>query len=279
MKTEQIWIRRPLQALTRSLPLIVPMAGNGRLCTGCETTREKSDVFAIEYVCRGDALLIQENKKYIINKEGIYLLRKGVKHTYMPGPSGIVFKRYISIDGVELENLLRYLNLWGKDTVTIQEPHKITRLLKEVTELLQDNDHPDTDLKLSCLAYKILLVLSQTAQPDHSPLIEKALAFMHQNLHQKLSTKTLSRQLGLSDSHFRRLFTAAMHTSPLNYFNELKLGWAANLLKTSSLTIKEVADKIGYNDPLYFSAQFKKLYGHSPRTYRVLARKYQLKFN
>lgn len=272
-KCEQIWMRRPMEEFTQRYPLMVQWAGNARWHTGYEACRDKSDIFGIEYVCRGNAHLTQGDKDYCINRGEVYLLHKGTRHYYGAGPAGYLFKRYVTLDGVELENMLHYLNLWDKDVIKLKEPKKFERLLREVTDLLQESDISNIDIKLSCLAYNILLFLSQTAQQTYPPIIEKALAYMQQHLDHKLSTKTLSCQLGLSDSHFRRLFKAHVHTSPLEYFNKLKLSWANNLLKTSTLTIKEIADKTGYDDPLYFSAQFKKAYGLSPRAFRVAVRK------
>lgn len=44
---------------------------------------------------------------------------------------------------------------------------------------------------------------------------------------------------------------------------------ASTLLKESNLAVKEVAQLVGYQDPLYFSKQFKKYFGKTPSHYKT----------
>jgi AraC-like DNA-binding protein len=43
---------------------------------------------------------------------------------------------------------------------------------------------------------------------------------------------------------------------------------AARLLRFTDLTAQEIAQRVGYDDPLYFSRAFKRRYGESPSAYR-----------
>ena len=56
--------------------------------------------------------------------------------------------------------------------------------------------------------------------------------------------------------------------SPMDYFIRMKIQFACQLLSQRELRIKEVADKIGYDDPYYFSRIFKKITGKSPAQYK-----------
>jgi AraC-like DNA-binding protein len=69
-------------------------------------------------------------------------------------------------------------------------------------------------------------------------------------------------------SYFNKIFADYMHCTPIAYFLDQKFNWTAQLLKTTSLSIKEIAYKAGFDDPFYFSAQFKKRFGVSPKYYR-----------
>jgi YesN/AraC family two-component response regulator len=48
----------------------------------------------------------------------------------------------------------------------------------------------------------------------------------------------------------------------------MKIHYACQLLSQSKMKIKEVGDKIGYDDPYYFSRIFKKVTGKSPVQYK-----------
>ncbi len=56
----------------------------------------------------------------------------------------------------------------------------------------------------------------------------------------------------------------------MTYFLKQKLTWSANMLCTTSLTIKEIAYNAGYEDPFYFSKQFRIQFGMSPTQYRKI---------
>ena len=50
--------------------------------------------------------------------------------------------------------------------------------------------------------------------------------------------------------------------------SDLKMEQACQLLDSTELSVKGVAAELGYDDPLYFSRQFSKTVGLSPRAYR-----------
>ena len=54
----------------------------------------------------------------------------------------------------------------------------------------------------------------------------------------------------------------------MDYLIQLKMQRACQLLDLSDLRVKEVAAKIGYDDPYYFSRLFSKVMGLCPQTYR-----------
>lgn len=73
---------------------------------------------------------------------------------------------------------------------------------------------------------------------------------------------------GSSEAHLRRLFLERVGTSPLDYIIRRRIERAKSLLSSSPLQVKEVADSLGYDDPFYFSRQFKRYCGVSPQHWR-----------
>ena len=57
-------------------------------------------------------------------------------------------------------------------------------------------------------------------------------------------------------------------TSPVEYFNRLKMQRACELLRFSTKGVKEIGRELGFEDPYYVSHAFKKLTGVSPATFR-----------
>jgi AraC-like DNA-binding protein len=270
VKWERIWFRTLVHIPGELYPIMVKFTGYTRCFPGWGFEYKKTDMFGIEYVCAGNAVLLQDGKEYIINKGEAFLIRKNVYHKYTVGPKGILLKRFIIIDGIELENLLRYLNIWDKDYIVINEPKKFEKLMKQITDLLSGPmDEYDLGINLSSLAFRILLLLSRSIRFEYPPVIQKALEFMQSNLNQVLTREQICGYVGMSIQHFNRIFSSYMHCSPINYFLRKKMDWSANLLKTTSLSVKEIAYMLGYNSPYHFSNQFKSHFSVSPITYRA----------
>ena len=249
-------------------PLMVLFAGYGQWFAGQHMNRQgPTNVLGIEYVRSGNVVLIKDGKELLVQPGEAYFIRGDFPDADRTGPAGRLSKRFLWLTGAIQENLLRSLNLWKRDFLRLRRPRQFEVLLRQMTTLLDENPL-DVDLRASTLAYQILLFLGQSMQPSLPPIIEASLVFMQKNLHRQLQVKELCDYLGVNEIHLRRLFVRHMHTSPITYFHKQKLTWSANMLSTTTFSIKEIAYAIGYDDPFYFSNQFKKHFGVSPKQYR-----------
>jgi len=82
-----------------------------------------------------------------------------------------------------------------------------------------------------------------------------------------LSIVDMSTLAGVSQSHFLRLFKAETGRSPHAYYNDVRLDYAAYLLRTTSLTIAQVSLRCGFNDQSYFSRRFKQKFKITPSAF------------
>ncbi len=100
-------------------------------------------------------------------------------------------------------------------------------------------------------------------------IITQTILNMRNNLSKKLSVEDMARMHKLSVSHFSNLFRKATGMPPIDYFIQLKMQRACQLLYANGSKIKMVASELGYEDPYYFSRIFKKHIGTSPEQYRI----------
>ena len=98
--------------------------------------------------------------------------------------------------------------------------------------------------------------------------IAKSVSYMESNFTEFLTVEEIAKVSHLSPRHFSRLFTSSYHTTPGNYILSLRMQHAGGLLKNSTHSISQVAFQSGFNDSSYFSRQFRKFYGVTPREYR-----------
>ena len=80
----------------------------------------------------------------------------------------------------------------------------------------------------------------------------------------------MAAQAGLSESQFSHLFKQQTGHAPLTYFIHLKMQHACSLLTLTQLSVKEIAQEVGYTDSYYFSRLFKKIIGVAPSRYRAV---------
>lgn len=119
-------------------------------------------------------------------------------------------------------------------------------------------------------AYRLVQALLPLAKrkerlPDG---MRDVLSFLRMHFREKITIRQLADILHLSESAFYPVFRRYTGQTAVSYLNTLRLTEAASLLKSTRSTITEIAGASGFSNVFYFSNQFKKQYGCSPRTYR-----------
>jgi len=100
-------------------------------------------------------------------------------------------------------------------------------------------------------------------------LINKTLAYIEQHIHRPITLDEVAQNAGRSRSSISHSFKKILGKSFSKVVIETKLSKAEEYFKnTPNLSIEEVAFKLGYKDPLYFSRLYKKNRGSSPSEYR-----------
>jgi AraC-like DNA-binding protein/mannose-6-phosphate isomerase-like protein (cupin superfamily) len=98
--------------------------------------------------------------------------------------------------------------------------------------------------------------------------VEFSISYMQQNIAKALSLEEIARSVNFSASHYSALFRKKTGFAPIEYFNHLKIQLACQYLHFTELRVKEIAYKLGIEDPYYFTRLFTKLMGMSPNLYR-----------
>lgn len=99
--------------------------------------------------------------------------------------------------------------------------------------------------------------------------IHQMLAYIRKNIHLRLDIDVLADKACMSKDHFIRVFKREMGETPNVYVTKKKMEKAELLLVTTDLSVKQVADSLGYEDYSYFNKLFKKNAGVTPQQYRM----------
>ena len=158
----------------------------------------------------------------------------------------------------------------------------------DINETLSLVDKVDNELKSRQPGFAVMAIAAflelvtflsrcygQTHNPTSKSLIRvgETITHMRRNLSQSIALEDLINISGMSRTNYIRIFEAATGTSPISYLIKLRIEEASRLLRTSDRSVTEIGFDVGFSDSNYFSRQFRKLQGESPREYRKRRRR------
>lgn len=106
-------------------------------------------------------------------------------------------------------------------------------------------------------------------QTGYVDTINKARMRIRESVETKITVQEIAAELGTSYSNFRKLFKEYTGFSPALYQQDIKLQRAKELLSTTDLSIKEIAYRLNFESPDYFSSKFKMKIGCKPSEFRL----------
>lgn len=98
--------------------------------------------------------------------------------------------------------------------------------------------------------------------------LKRILIYISENLHEDLTVEKLAAFSNLSKDHFSRQFYEKLGVRPNKYIQSRRVERAQLLLLTTSYSLVEIAEKIGFGNISYFSKIFKKFTGRTPSYFR-----------
>lgn len=103
---------------------------------------------------------------------------------------------------------------------------------------------------------------------QYSPLVKKAVNYIHLNLSKPLTVSLISNEAGICTDYLTRLFKKELQMPIITYINKNRIEASLRLLNTTDLSIQDIGFMVGINDTSYFNKLFKKHIGVSPKQYR-----------
>ena len=105
-----------------------------------------------------------------------------------------------------------------------------------------------------------------TARVDRR--IQAAVTYILGNFQQDLGVEELAQVAHLSPSRLSALFRQHYGISLIKWRDHIRMQKAKELIRLTALPIAEIATKVGYADPLYFSRRFRSHTGVAPSEFR-----------
>lgn len=202
----------------------------------------------------------------------LVLLREGLSHEY-----GADEKEPWTIFWVHFRGLLAdaMLGEEGGSPVRRLSAERMDRAQKAFSDLLSlardESFLGSARLVSGALWWLVALLTEPSPGGEGGPWVspeDRALDLMRSRLSEPPNLSELARAAGLSPAQLTARFRRRTGYPPLAYYTRLRMLRACALLDDPGLKVSDVAERLGYDDPLHFSRVFRRVLGSSPLKYR-----------
>ncbi len=220
---------------------------------------------------RGSGWVTVDGDRFVLPSASYTLLPPDTAHAYGSGPGSSWTIWWLHLRGEGVPELQRLLGMdehpfaMGFRSVTAA-----VALWDQIVRNLERGPTPARLVENSGLAWHLLTrVAIDHAEPGKVSPLGRAIRFLEDNIDRAVAVGELAALVGLSPSHLSAQFRRASGGGITAYHQGLKMARARALLDTTDLAVTQIARAVGYDDPLYFSRQFRKMHSLSPTQYRL----------
>ncbi len=206
------------------------------------------NVFIISFECKSEAVNFFERKKMRLGKNllrYIFAIIEESKNTFDLPYSDPQLKRM---------KLLSNPALGGRQVIKNYLEILLINLMRHETDLGRGE-----------------AVFLPTEQFDER-ISDRVIAYMKEHIREWLGIEDICKALHYNKSYIFKQFKKTTDCSVMSYFVKLKIEKAKEMLRETSLSVREISAYLSFGSPNYFSKTFKKIAGYTPSTYRKMRR-------
>ncbi len=225
---------------------------------------ENHRVCVFEYVLSGEGEIFIDGEWQTVTAGDFYILPAVKSHTYRSSHDDPWEKIWINYISEYMPNLLKAYGVNGG----VYRSENVARYFEELSELAKENDlNEDTAFKIADRLYKIVNIAAmQNVKAEEDNLEMRKIISSY--IYKKLNLDEFAKRLNMSKSNAIRVYKKKYDTTPYEDLITLKIEAAKTLLADTTLTIKEIAEKLCIYDEHYFSSLFLARIGVRPGIYR-----------
>ena len=205
----------------------------------------------------------------------MFLLFPGEWHSYHPDPKKGWKSYWIGFKGRNMDDRVKagFLST-AKPIYHIGYSFVIEGLYKRAYEAALEEAAYSQQLmagivnNLIGMMYSLERNIELGKNQQHVDMINRARLRIRESLESPLTIQQVAEELGVSYSNFRKLFKEFTGLSPSTYQQDLRLQRAKEMLTTTDYSIKEIAYRLNFESPDYFSSKFKAKMGCKPSEVR-----------
>ncbi|MBQ7832308.1 MAG: helix-turn-helix transcriptional regulator [Lachnospiraceae bacterium] len=262
----------------KSKPLIVTSCGTYRLYTKPKlpTWRPRGRLdFQLLYIAAGKAHFHFDGKEQIVTAGHMVLYRPKDPQKYEYYGEDQTEDYRVHFTGGNVTNILRSYGLTDDKRVFYcgsgLDYQNLFRTMINELQMCKENYAEMLEMYLRQIFIMLQRYFVNSLKTDNAHVVEeidKATLYFNEHYSEDISIDEYAQNNHVSVSWFIRNFKHCTGSTPMQYILSKRIYNAEILLHNSSYNVTEIAQIVGYDNPLYFSRIFKKIKGLSPSEYR-----------
>ena len=117
----------------------------------------------------------------------------------------------------------------------------------------------------------------EKAAYGNNTYVDMAIDYINEMYMQDITVSDIADKIGITRARLNSAFQKELNLSVQRFLIDFRMHKAANLLVNTTMSVKEIADHVGYSDQLVFSKAFKKKFEMSPKNYRTYKAELELR--
>ncbi|MFM9918844.1 AraC family transcriptional regulator [Lacisediminihabitans sp. H27-G8] len=224
-------------------------------------------------VCaRGQGWCETRSGRFTVNAGQMILLPPGESHSYGTDEFNPWTLWWAHMDGLSVPDFVEVAALTSATAVrTVPDMYGTVGLIAEIIHWMERDSTDASLLRAAGAAWHLLSTVASVRAVTvggTDDAIERAALYLREHVNRRVNVSYLAATAGMSSSYFAALFKKYTGVPVMAYQTQLRMASARELLDTTSRSIDDVAQAVGYDDSFYFARQFKNVHGMTPSAYR-----------
>ena len=229
----------------------------------------QGELYLFEFVRTGQGFVEVETQSYESVPDSYFMIPPNMENKYWSAPGLIQDKIFFICRGSLVKSLLEIYGL--QKSYLVKDAGSLVKYFNNMSILAKQygaRKNREAALVFHKFMQSAHSVVYRDEEAPLPPIVQELHKLLDMHLEKKIDFSLINKEIPYSQAYMVRLFKKHMGVTPHEYILQRRLETAQLLLRHSTLSIKEIAERLVFSDQYHFSNYFKKCTGMSPSQFR-----------
>lgn len=260
-------------------PLTVLFSGHSQTKPGHKPGPKVVDYYLLHYIMSGKGTYSCLGQTYQLGAGDSFLIEPGQLIQYTADWDNPWHYRWIAFEGPQASLMLQDIGISSLAPIVHTGRRRNISVLYHQIQLAFQSRSAGVNLRVNGCLHLLFAEYAEALRPQQPSVprqatggeqtVQQALQYLTTQYAEPITIELMAKTLGYNRAYLSTLFRQHTGLTPVTFLLRLRLDKARHLLRERpELTVEQIASSVGFQDPLYFSKQFKRHYQASPTGYR-----------